>query len=76
MLATIVNGLDPDVLVVTGGVAAAYAAREASVLKATARHALAPALARTRIAFVPGDKGTTVRGAAALAFYETEGPPP
>jgi predicted NBD/HSP70 family sugar kinase len=72
ILATIVNGLDPEVLVVTGGVAAAYAAREASVLKATARHALAPALSRTRIAIVPGDKGTTVRGAAALAFYETE----
>lgn len=76
MLATIVNGLDPEVLVVTGGVAAAYAAREASVLKATARHALAPALARTRIAFVPGDKSTTVRGAAALAFYEAEGRAP
>jgi glucokinase len=72
MLGTIVNGLNPEVLVVTGGVAASYAAREAGVLKAAARHALAPALARTRIAIVPGDKGTTVRGAAALAFYEVE----
>ena len=73
MLGTIVNGLNPEVLVVTGGVAASFAAREAGVLKAAARHALAPALARTRIAIVPGDKGTTVRGAAALAFYEMEG---
>jgi glucokinase len=71
MLGTLVNGLNPEVLVVTGGVAAAFAARETSVLKAAAHHALAPALARTRIAIVPGDKGTSVRGAAALAFYET-----
>jgi glucokinase len=75
-LATIVNGLNPEVVVVTGGVAASFAGREASVSRATARHALGPALARTRIAIVPGDKGTTVRGAAALAFYEAGGAAP
>jgi glucokinase len=73
MIATIVNGLNPDVVVVTGGVAAAYAAREARVLRAAGRHALALALSRTRIAIVPGDKHATARGPAALAFYETEG---
>ena len=31
------------------------------------------ALSRTRIAIVPGNKHATVRGPAALAFYETEG---
>jgi glucokinase len=76
MIGTIVNGLNPDVVVVTGGVAAAYAAREARVLRAAARHALALALARTRIAIVPGDKHATVRGPAALAFYEAEGHAP
>jgi glucokinase len=76
MIGTIVNGLNPDVVVVTGGVAAAYAAREARVLRAAARHALALALARTRLAIVPGDKHATVRGPAALAFYESEGHAP
>jgi glucokinase len=70
MIGTIVNGLNPEVVVVTGGVAAAYAALEASVREAAARHAFAAALAQTRIAIVPGDKRTSLRGAAALAFYE------
>ncbi len=75
MIGTIVNGLNPEVVVVTGGVAAAYAAREARVLRAAGRHSLGLALAPTRIAIVPSGKGTTVRGAAALAFYEAEGRP-
>jgi glucokinase len=70
MIGTIVNGLNPEVVVVTGGVAVAYAALEASVREAAARHAFAAALAQTRIAIVPGDKRTSLRGAAALAFYE------
>lgn len=73
MIGTIVNGLNPAVVVVTGGVAAAYAAREARVLRAAGRHALALALASTRIAFVAGDKHATVRGPAALAIHEAEG---
>jgi predicted NBD/HSP70 family sugar kinase len=70
MLGTIVNSLNPQTIVVTGGVAGAYAARQPLVLQSTARHVLAPALAGTRIVFVPGDKRATVRGPAALAFYE------
>ena len=75
MIGTIVNGLNPEVIVVTGGVAAAFAARAASIRRAAGRHALAPALTGTRVAIVPSDKRTTVRGAAALAFYEAEGLP-
>jgi glucokinase len=73
MIGTIVNGLNPEVVVVTGGVAAAYAAREERVRQAAGRHALALALAGTRITIVASDKRTTVRGAAALAFYAAEG---
>jgi glucokinase len=72
MLATIVNGLNPEVVVVTGGVAVSLAALEKRILAAAAEHAFARALAATRITIAPGDKRLTVRGAAALVLYERE----
>jgi glucokinase len=72
MLATIVNGLNPEVVVVTGGVAASLAALEKRILAAAAEHAFTRALAATRITIVPGDKRLTMRGAAALVLYERE----
>jgi glucokinase len=72
MIGTVVNGLNPDVVVVTGGVAAAYAKLEGRVLAAAAEHALARALATTRVVIVPGDKRVTMRGAAALVWYELD----
>jgi glucokinase len=71
-LATIVNGLNPEVVVVTGGVAASLAPLETRILRAAAEYALHQALARTRITIVPGDKRTTMRGAAALVLYEMD----
>lgn len=70
MIAVVVNGLNPEVVVVTGGVAASYARLERRVLAAAGDHALARALADTRVVIVPGDKRVTMRGAAALVFYE------
>jgi glucokinase len=70
MLGMVVNGLNPDVIVVTGGVATAFAALERRVLAATAEYAFGRALAATTITIVPGDKSVSMRGAAALAFYE------
>jgi glucokinase len=70
-IAVIVNGLNPEVVVITGGVAAAYAALEKRVLAAVAEHAFARALAHTKVSIVPADKRYTMRGAAALVFYET-----
>lgn len=72
MIATVVNGLNPEVVVVTGGVAGSLAALEARILKAAAEYAFAQALAATRIAIAPGDKRLTTRGAAALVLYERE----
>jgi glucokinase len=72
MLGTIVNGLNPEAVIVTGGVAGSLAALEKRILAAAAGHAFARALAATRITFVPGDKRLTVRGAAALVLYERE----
>ena len=71
MIGTIVNGLNPDVVVITGGVAAALVPLETRLLKAGGEYAFPRALATTRVALVPGDKRTTMRGAAALVLYET-----
>ena len=70
VLGTVVNGLNPEVVVITGGVAASLAALEARILRAAGEYAFARALATTRVAIVPGDKRTSMRGAAALALYE------
>src|SRR5262249_11196592 len=72
MLATIVNGLTPEIVVVTGGVAASLAALEKQILAAAAEYAFPRALAATRITIAPADKRLTVRGAAALVLYERE----
>ena len=71
MIGTLVNGLNPDVVVITGGVAASLAPLETRILKAAGEYAFPRALATTRVTIVPGDKRTTMRGAAALVFYET-----
>jgi len=71
MIGTIVNGLNPDVVIITGGVAAALAPLETRLLKAAGEYAFPRALATTRVLLLPGDKRTTMRGAAALVFYET-----
>ena len=70
ILGTVVNGLNPEVVVITGGVAASLAALEARILQAAGEYAFARALATTRVAIVPGDKRTSMRGAAALALSE------
>jgi glucokinase len=72
LLGVVVNGLNPEIIVVTGGVAASFAALEKRVLAAAADYAFRRALATTRIVIVPGDKKLSMRGAAALALYELE----
>lgn len=71
MVGTVVNGLNPEAIVVTGGVAGSLIPLEKHVLKCAAEYAFPRALAATRIAFVPGDKAVSMRGAAALVRYET-----
>src|SRR5439155_65586 len=66
MIGTIVNGLNPDVVVVTGGVAISLATLETRILKAAGEYAFPRALATTRVTIVPSDKRTSMRGAAAL----------
>lgn len=69
-LAVIVNGLDPEVVVVTGGVAGSLLPLQGEILRRLREYAFAEAIAGARIHFVAGDKGQTVRGGAALVLYE------
>ena len=72
ILGIVINGLNPEVIVVTGGVAASFQPLEKRVLAAAAEYAFKRALATTRVAIVPGDKRLSMRGAAALALYELD----
>jgi glucokinase len=71
-LAVIVNGLNPERLIITGGVAASLKPLESRILNQLERYAFARALETTRIEIVPQSKQSTVRGGAALVRYETE----
>ena len=52
--------------------AASLVALEKRVLAAAAEYAFKRALAATKIVIAPGDKRSSMRGAAALALYELE----
>jgi len=69
-LGLVVNTLDPEVVVVTGGVVNSLGLLENEIMRRAREYTLADALARTRIHLVPGDKRQTVRGGAALVLYE------
>jgi glucokinase len=68
----IVNGLNPEVVVVTGGVARSLVPLEEDLRRRAGAYAIEPALASTRVHVVGGDKRQTVRGGAALVRYELE----
>ncbi|MGH7341765.1 MAG: hypothetical protein ACREKH_14830, partial [Candidatus Rokuibacteriota bacterium] len=70
-IGTVVNGLNPEVVLVTSGVARSFAALEHRILQAASEYAFKRALAATRVSIVPGDKRVTMRGAAALVLHET-----
>jgi glucokinase len=70
VVGTVVNGLNPEVVVITGGLMASLASLQARILEAAGQYALPQALAQTRVTIVPGDKRVTMRGAAALVLYE------
>jgi predicted NBD/HSP70 family sugar kinase len=70
IIGMVVNGLNPEIVVITGGVMASLALLQARILQAAGEYALPEALAQTRVAIVPGDKRVTMRGAAALVLYE------
>lgn len=72
LLAVVINGINPEVVVVTGGVAASLAPLRDDILRRAGRYAYNHALANTRLEIVSGDKSRTVRGGAALVLYEVD----
>jgi glucokinase len=69
-LAITVNGLNPEVIVVTGGVVKSLVSLQDEIMRWAGEYALADSLASTAVHFVPGHKEDTVRGGAALVLYE------
>jgi glucokinase len=69
-LAITVNGLNPEVVVITGGVVKSLIPLQDEIIRRAGEYALADSLAGTPIYFVPGHKSHTVRGGAALVLYE------
>lgn len=69
-LAIIVNGINPERLLIGGSVGRAFARRESDVRARLARRAYKGALATTHLAFLDLDKDTSARGGAALFLYE------
>jgi glucokinase len=70
-IGALVNLLNPEVIVITGGVAASLAPLQDEILSRVRRRALTAVLDATSVRVVPGDKRATVRGGAALVLYET-----
>ena len=71
-LASILNGLNPEMVVVTGGVARSLVPLADELRRAVGQHTLATGvIASTRIHVIAGDKERAVRGGAALVRYET-----
>jgi glucokinase len=69
-IGALVNLLNPEVIVITGGVAASLAPLEDDILRRAGRRALSVVLEVTTVRVVPADKRGTVRGGAALVLYE------
>jgi glucokinase len=70
-IGALVNLLNPEVIVITGGVATSLAPLRDDILGRVRRRALPAALDATTVRVAPADKRSTVRGGAALVLYET-----
>jgi glucokinase len=69
-IGALVSLVNPEVIVITGGVATSLAPLQDDILRRVRRRALAAALDATTVRVVPADKRGTVRGGAALVHYE------
>ena len=69
-IGALVNLLNPEIIVITGGVAASLAPLQDDIVGRARRRALAATLDATTVRFTADDKRATVRGGAALVLYE------
>jgi predicted NBD/HSP70 family sugar kinase len=70
-LGIIVNGLNPERVLLAGSVAKSLRPLEGRLRAALARHSYEGARASTHLEILSLDKAATVRGGAALLHYET-----
>src|SRR5262245_26733254 len=70
-LGVLLNGLDPERVIVTGGVVRSLAPLREDILQRATKYSLARVLDETAIHLIPADKSSTMRGAAALFLYES-----
>ncbi|HEY7037320.1 MAG TPA: ROK family protein [Methylomirabilota bacterium] len=70
-LGIIVNGLNPERVLLAGSVAKSLRPLEARLRASLARHSFEGARASTHLEILSLDKAATVRGGAALVHYET-----
>src|SRR5712692_270582 len=70
-LAVIVNGINPERLLLAGSVAKSLKPLEKEIRASLERYAFAKAVAGTRLEVLTLEKDATVRGGAALIRYET-----
>ncbi|MFQ5897406.1 MAG: ROK family protein [Candidatus Methylomirabilia bacterium] len=71
-LGAIINGLNPEVLLVTGGVAESLKPLETTIRHWTEHYTFARALGATRLEVLSLDKRVALRGGVALFLYEIE----
>jgi len=70
-LGIVVNGLNPERVLLAGSVAKSLRPLEARLRASLARHSFEGARASTLLQILSLDKAATVRGGAALVHYET-----
>jgi len=70
-LGTLLNGLDPERVIVTGGVVRSLALLREDILQRATKYSLARVLDESTIHLIPADKSSSMRGAAALFLYES-----
>jgi len=70
-LGNVLNGLNPELAVLTGGVVASLVPLREDILRRVAKYTLPEVLVDTPIRFVVSDKSCSMRGAAALFLYES-----
>ena len=70
-LGGLLNALNPELVVVTGGVVQSLAPLRDDILQRATKYALARVLDDSPVHLIPSDKSSSMRGAAALFLYES-----
>jgi glucokinase len=70
-LGGVLNTLNPDMVVITGGVVRSLAPLREDILQRATKYTLARVLDEGTVHLVPSDKSSSMRGAAALFLYES-----